>query len=149
MIIDSNSFFRYTRCGIHLKNIENAKFLKQIKQAMLVRPRKTPGGEKVAKEIVELVRQAEADADKKEKDAKLQKEAIINEAQAKAKAYITSMTNDAIKKAEQQIAMAHTQGEQLTQEFMQKAELEKQEIKENIRGNEKEVIQMILTKVLS
>lgn len=102
----------------------------------------------MAKETVQAVRKAELNAAQKEKDALIRKEEIIAEAGQNAKAFITSMTKQALDKAEQDLAAANKRGTELTEAAKLKAESEVLIMKEMAQRKEEAAISLILSSVI-
>lgn len=102
----------------------------------------------MAKETVNAVRQAELNAMQLEKEAVAQKEAIQNEAQQNAKVMITSMTREAIAKADKDLNNARLKGTEIVEAAKVKAEKEVLLIKEMIKGKEQEALKHILSSII-
>lgn len=102
----------------------------------------------MAKETVQAVRQAELNAAQIEKEAFVKKEAILLEAQQNAKTMITSMTREAIAKAESDISAARHRGTENLEAARIKAEKEVLLIKEMIKGKEQAAINLVLSNVI-
>jgi len=106
------------------------------------------GGVWMAKETVQAVRQAELNAVQIEKDANTQREAILLEAQQNAKTMITSMTKEAIAKAESDLGAAKHQGTETLEAAKLRAETEVLLIKEMIKEKEQSAIDLVLSNVI-
>lgn len=102
----------------------------------------------MAIETVQAVRKAELNAVQKEKDAVLQREAILAEAERNSKTMVTSMTKVTLLKAEQDMAEAQRQGEKMLEAAISKAESEVIQIKEILQSKEKEAITLVLSNVI-
>lgn len=102
----------------------------------------------MAKETVQAVRQAELNAAQIERDAVLQKEAMISDAGLNAKTLITSMTKQAMEKAEQDLAAAVKRGNQMLEEAKTKADNEVLLMKEMALMKEEAAVNLILSNVI-
>ncbi|MGB4661288.1 MAG: hypothetical protein WBI07_19100 [Mobilitalea sp.] len=102
----------------------------------------------MAKETVEAVRQAELNAAQKEKDAAQKKEAILLESQLNAKTLYSSMTKEALEKAENDIAKANIRGTVILEEAKEKAEKEALLMKEMAQQKEADAISLVLSNVI-
>lgn len=102
----------------------------------------------MAKETVQAVRQAELNALQKEKDALSKKETIISESEQKAKALISSMTKQAMEKAEYDLADAYQYGITLVEAAKAKALEESILLKNITEKKEKDAIQLIISCVI-
>ncbi|MDF2539967.1 MAG: hypothetical protein K0S76_2988 [Herbinix sp.] len=103
----------------------------------------------MAKETVQAVRQAELNAAQKERDAYQNKEAILTEAQQKAKTIITSMTKEAHETAERNMVVANEQGIKMMESAKQKAENEVFLMKEMAQSKEVAAINLVLSTVIN
>lgn len=105
-------------------------------------------GERMAKETVEAVRQAELNALEKEKEALQKKDAIISEAEKKAKELIDSITKQASNKAQKDLDRAKSRAEEIVSEAKARSEKEILIIKELAKGKETAAIELILSEVI-
>lgn len=104
--------------------------------------------EKMAKETVEAVRQAENKAIQIENDAVIKHDSIILQAQKEAESIISSLTKEAKKIAEQNSKQAQIQGEEFKKNAEIKAENEILLLKELTKSKEQETIHLILSEVI-
>ncbi len=102
----------------------------------------------MAKETVQAVRQAELKATQKEIEAQQKKEQILSEAGQTAKNLITSMTKEALLKAEREMEQANNQGAQILEASKQKAEKEVLLLKEMVKGKEQAAIDIVLSNLI-
>jgi V/A-type H+/Na+-transporting ATPase subunit G/H len=102
----------------------------------------------MAKESVQAVRQAEINAAQKEKDALQEKERIITEAGQNAKTLITSMTKQAMEKAELKKTAANQKGIELLEAARLKAENEVLLMREMAQRKEEAAIKLVLSSVI-
>jgi len=102
----------------------------------------------MAKETVEAVRQAELNAAQKESDAAQKKEALLLKTQLKAKDLYTSMTRDAIVKAEKDLSEANKRGAAFMEEAKEKAENEVLLMKEMALQKDADAISLVLSNVI-
>jgi V/A-type H+/Na+-transporting ATPase subunit G/H len=102
----------------------------------------------MAMETVQAVRQAELNAAQLEKEAIQKRELILAEAQQNAKSMITSMTKEALAKAEQKLLEANGQGAKRMETSKQNAEKEVLLMKEMLKSKEQEAIKLVLSSVI-
>jgi len=102
----------------------------------------------MAKETVEAVRQAELKAQEKEKEALGKKEAILSEAEKKAKELIASMTKQAYAKADKDLEKAKSRADEIINEAKLRSEKEILIIRELAKMKEESAISLILSEVL-
>lgn len=102
----------------------------------------------MAKETVQAVRQAELNAIQKERDAHAQRETIVSEASLNAKALITSMTKQAVEKADQDLSEALRKGNERLEAAKLKAEKEVLLMKEMASAKEEAAINLVLRGVI-
>lgn len=102
----------------------------------------------MAIETVQAVRQAELNAEQKEKDAMLKRDAILADAEHNSKIMITTMTRSALTKAEHDIADAQNQGTEMMEAARIKAKNEVQLIKQILQRKEQEAIKLVLSSVI-
>jgi len=102
----------------------------------------------MAKETVQAVRQAELNAAQFEKNANMQREAILQEAEQNAKTMINSMTREAIEKAESNLSAARHRGTETLEAAKLRAETEVLLIKEMIKEKEQSAIDLVLSNVI-
>jgi hypothetical protein len=102
----------------------------------------------MAKETVQAVRQAELNAAQAEKDAIIQRDAMILKAQEDAKVIISTMTKEALNNAELNLKQAQIQGEELLKAAELKAEKEILLLKEMTKSKEQTAINLILSEVV-
>ena len=102
----------------------------------------------MAKESVQAVRQAELNAAQTERYALQRKEEILSEAGQKAKVLITSMTKQALDKAEYNLSAANQKGFEMMENAKIKAEGEALVMKEMVRSKEKAAINLVLACVI-
>lgn len=103
----------------------------------------------MAKETVEAVRQAELNAAQKERDAFHKKETILSEAQQNAKSMVTSMTKEALIKAERNLALANQQGIERMEASKLNADNEVLLIKEMAHRKEEAAIKLVLSTAIN
>ena len=103
----------------------------------------------MAKETVQAVRQAELNAAQKEREASQNKETILSEAQLNAKIMITSMTKEALEKAERNLALANQQGLGRMETAKLKAVNEVLLMKEMAQRKEKVAIKLVLSTAIN
>ncbi len=106
------------------------------------------GGEKMAKESVQAVRQAELNAAQIEKDAAKKKDTILLGAQEEAKSTISSMTKEALAKAEEDLKLAQQSGTEFMETAVKRAEKEISLLKEMVKSKEQAAIDLILLEVI-
>ena len=102
----------------------------------------------MAKETVQVVRQAELNAVQKEKDALQRQEAIISEAEQNAKGLITSITKQALDQAEDNLSAANQKGIKIMETAKIKAESELLIMKEMAQRKEQAAIDLVLSYVI-
>lgn len=102
----------------------------------------------MALETVQAVRQAEVKAAQMEKDALQRKEEIISKADQDAKALIHSLTKQAAKKAEEDLAEAKKRGQEQLEAARLKAENEAMILKKMAQRKEETAIHLILSSVI-
>ncbi|MDF2942075.1 MAG: hypothetical protein K0S01_933 [Herbinix sp.] len=102
----------------------------------------------MAKETVQAVRQAELNAAQMEREAIQKKDTILSEAQLKAKTMITSMTKEALEKAERNLVLANERGIEMMEAIKLKAESEVLLMKEMAQRKEETVIDFVLSTVI-
>jgi vacuolar-type H+-ATPase subunit H len=102
----------------------------------------------MAMETIQAVRQAELNAAQMEKEAIQKKELLLAEAQQNAKALVTSMTNEALKLAEQKLMAANDQGAKMIDAAKLKAEKEVLLMKEMVKGKEQAAYNQILSNLI-
>jgi len=98
----------------------------------------------MAKETVEAVRQAELNAAQKEREAFQKKELILSEAQQNAKSMVSSITKEALLKAERNLALANQQGLERMEASKLKAVSEVLLMKEMAQRKEEAAIKLVL-----
>jgi len=98
----------------------------------------------MAKETVEAVRQAELNAAQKEREAFQKKESILSEAQQNAKSMVSSITKEALLKAERNLALANQQGLERMEASKLKAVSEVLLMKEMAQRKEEAAIKLVL-----
>jgi len=106
------------------------------------------GGEKMAKETVEAVRQAELNAAQIEKEAIKKKDEILLKAQEDAKITISTMTKEALTNAEQDLEQAQSQGVEFMNNAVQRVEQEIRLLKEMVKSKEQAAIDLVLSEVI-
>jgi vacuolar-type H+-ATPase subunit H len=102
----------------------------------------------MAKETVQAVRQAELNAAQKEREANEKKEAILSEAQLNAKTMISTMTKEALEKAERNLTLANERGVEMLEAAKKKAESEVLLMKEMAQRKEEAAINLVLATVI-
>jgi len=102
----------------------------------------------MAKETVEAVRQTELNATQLEKEANQKKEAILLKAQQDSETMISSITKEALTKAEQDLNQAQQRGAQAMEAASLRAEKEILLMKEMIKRKEQAAIDFVLSEVL-
>jgi vacuolar-type H+-ATPase subunit H len=102
----------------------------------------------MAKETVQAVRQAELNAAQREREAIQKKETLISEAQLNAKTIVSSMSKEALEKAERNLALANERGIEIMEAAKLKAEKEVLLMKEMAQSKEEAAINMVLSNVI-
>ena len=102
----------------------------------------------MAKETVQAVRQAELNAAEKERNAILEKDQILNEAQQEAKALLARMTEQALNSAERNLVLANQQGVEMMESAKKRVEKEVILMKEMARSKEEAAINLVLSNVI-
>lgn len=102
----------------------------------------------MALKTVQAVRQAEANAAQREKDALQRKEDILAKAGQDAKALMDTMAKQAAEKAERNLAEAVKRGQEQLEEARLKAEGEVLIMKEMAERKEEAAIHLILSSVI-
>lgn len=106
------------------------------------------GGEEMAKETVDAVRQAELRAAQAEKDAAAKSEEIIKKAQQDAKELIVDMTKEAAKKADGELLQAREKSEKVMADALLRAEKEVLFLREMVKSKEKAAREMVISEVI-
>lgn len=102
----------------------------------------------MAKETVQAVRQAELNATEKERNALLEKEKILSEAQQEAKALLARMTEQELNAAERNLVLANQQGVEKMEAAKKRAEKEVILMKEMAKNKEEAAINLVLSNVI-
>jgi vacuolar-type H+-ATPase subunit H len=108
----------------------------------------TIGGEKMAIETVQAVRQAELNAAQMEKEDVNKQNFILSKAQEDAKLEISTITKKAIDKAEADLKQAEQRGTELMETAVQRAENEISLLKELVKSKEQQAIDLVLSEVI-
>jgi V/A-type H+-transporting ATPase subunit G/H len=106
------------------------------------------GGDEMAKETIQSIRQAELKAEQIEKDAYDKHEELINKALDEAKTIVSNMTNEAKLQGSKELELAKSQGKSIMDEVVERAEKEIMLLKELSKGKEKEAIQLVLSEII-
>lgn len=102
----------------------------------------------MAKETVQAVRQAELNAAEMEREALLEKDKILSEAQQEAKTLIASMTKQAMDAAERNLVLANQKGVEMMGTAKKRAENEVILMKEMAKNKEEAAIDLVLSNVI-
>ncbi|MDF2586281.1 MAG: hypothetical protein K0S41_122 [Anaerocolumna sp.] len=102
----------------------------------------------MAKETVQAVRSAELNAAQLEKDALIKRDAILREAEEKAKNMISEKTKEAIAKAEIDLEKAQLQGKEIMDKAIIRANQEILMMQELVKGKEQVAIDLVLKEVI-
>lgn len=102
----------------------------------------------MALETVQAVRQAELKAEEKEREALQKKEAIITQAKQNATTIVSSMTKEAMVKAELELNNAIKKGEDILEASRLKANNEVNLMKEMVKEKEQSAIHLIFSNLL-
>jgi len=105
-------------------------------------------GDRMAKETVNAVRQAELNATQIEKEAEKEHDAILFKAEQDTKAIITSMSKEALAKAKHDLEQAQRQGEVAMETATLRAEKEIILLKEIVKSKEQAAIDYVLSEVI-
>lgn len=106
------------------------------------------GGEKMAKETVEAVRQAEQKAVALEKEAALKKEEILQKAAEDGKALIFAKTKEAKERASLELKNAEESGKKLLEEAVNSASHQVEMLLEIVTDKKQTAIAEILKEVI-
>jgi V/A-type H+/Na+-transporting ATPase subunit G/H len=102
----------------------------------------------LAKETIQAVRQAEQKAEQIEKDAAMKAEAIVMNAYEQAKELETSMTKDALAKAQEELERAQLQGVDFMEAANNNADIEIKQLYEIVKNKEEAVIKLVLSEII-
>lgn len=105
-------------------------------------------GEKMVKETIDAIREAEFSASELEKEAVKKREEILSNAQVQAKTIVASVTKDAMTKAELDMEQARLQGLKLMEIALQNAEKEILVLKEETTYKKNSIIEIILSDLI-
>lgn len=106
------------------------------------------GGDEMAKETIQSIKQAELKAEQIEKDAFDKHEELINKALDEVKTIVFNMTNDAKLQSSKELELAKGQGKSIMDEVVERAEKEIMLLKELSKGKEKEAIKIVLSEII-
>lgn len=106
------------------------------------------GGEMMAQEMIQTIRQAELDAAKSIKDAQQESELMIKNARDQADLIVTNMINEMQIKADQLIAEANGRNESFLESAVQKAKEEISFLEKNVMSKKSEVIKLVVAEII-
>lgn len=106
------------------------------------------GGDGMAKETIQAVKQAEMDAAEMEKDAHIKSEELISKALSDAKTLVSTMTKEAKASADKKLEQTKIQGASLMQEVVERTQNEITLMKELAVGKEKEAIKLVISEIM-
>lgn len=106
------------------------------------------GGEQMAKETVQAIKNAELSAAKLENEANRKKEEILLTAQQDAKKLISSMTNEMQEKAGRDMAETVQRSKAVMEAARLNAEKEIELLKEMVKSKEQAAIDLVISNVI-
>lgn len=141
-IYNKSCYYGYTTVIFNICNMQSAfaVFCAEMKNEM--------GGGKLAKEMIEAVRQAELKAQETEKNAEVESSAILRQAEEQANKILEESTKRAKEQAEKKKQEVIRQDEEFTKRLLLEAEQEIAVLHTHAQEKEPEAIRLILSELL-